>query len=173
MEENNFLPIGKIVGAHGMKGTLKVYSHAASFSIFKPGLRIHLKNTRGEEQTYTIRWAQPHKHILRLCLKGISTRDQAESLVGSETFIERAKLPQLEHGTYYWADIIGLSVFTTNEKYLGRVESIIATGSNDVYVVKDPEEDNGTEILIPALESVVVAIDVEQKTMHVDLPEGL
>jgi ribosomal 30S subunit maturation factor RimM len=39
--------------------------------------------------------------------------------------------------------------------------------------VKDPEEDNGTEILIPALESVVVAIDVEQKTMHVDLPEGL
>ena len=77
MEENNFLPIGKIVGAHGVKGTLKVYSYAESFSIFKPGIRIHLKNTNGGEKTYTIRWAKPHKHILRLCLQGISTRDQA------------------------------------------------------------------------------------------------
>ena len=173
MEENNFLPIGKIIGAHGVKGTLKVYPYAESFSTFKPGIRIHLRNTNGEGNTYIIRWAKPYKRILRLGLSGVNTRDQAESLVGFKTFIEKAELPQLEDGTYYWADIIGLSVFAINGKYLGRVESIIPTGSNDVYVVKDTKAENGTEILIPALESVVVAIDVESKTMHVDLPEGL
>jgi 16S rRNA processing protein RimM len=173
MEEKKFLPIGKIIGAHGVKGALKVYSYAESFSIFKPGIRIHLKNTNTTEKTYLIRWAKPYKRILRLCLQGISTRDQAESLVGSEMFIERAKLPRLDNGTYYWADIIGLSVFTKNGRYLGRVESIIPTGSNDVYVVKDTKVDSSTEILIPALEAVVMAIDVEHKIMHVDLPEGL
>jgi 16S rRNA processing protein RimM len=54
-------------------------------------------------------------------------------------------------------------------EFLGRIESIIETGSNDVYVVKSNEK----EVLIPALESVVLEIDLEHKRMQVDLPEGL
>ena len=60
-------------------------------------------------------------------------------------------------------------VFTIGEKYIGRLESIIPTGSNDVYVVKD----DATEILIPALASVVLDIDLDRKRMLVQLPEGL
>jgi 16S rRNA processing protein RimM len=60
-------------------------------------------------------------------------------------------------------------VFTEDENFLGRLASIMPTGSNDVYVVKDREK----EILIPALESVVLKISLEHKTMQVRLPEGL
>ena len=49
----------------------------------------------------------------------------------------------------------------------------MATGSNDVYVVKDPNKTNNNEILIPAIESVVLEIDVEHKRIRVNLPEGL
>ena len=169
MEENGFLPIGKIVGAHGVKGTVKVYSYVESLDFFKPGGLILIRNPKGLKKTYAIKWAKPHKRIILLSLEEIINLNLAEMLIGSELFVEKAALPELEDGTYYWADIIGLSVFTTDEKYLGRVESIIATGSNDVYVVKD--RDN--EILIPAIESVVESIDLKEKTMRVDLPKGL
>jgi 16S rRNA processing protein RimM len=62
-----------------------------------------------------------------------------------------------------------MEVYTDEGDYLGLITSIFATGSNDVYVVKDDKQ----EVLIPALESVVLDIDLELKRMRVDLPEGL
>ena len=173
MEKNGFLPIGKIVGAHGLKGNIKVYSYAESLSVFEPGSSILVINTKGSKKTYKIKWVKPHTRVFLLSLKGIGSRDSAETLIGSELFIEKAKLPELEDGSYYWFDIIGLSVFTTDEQYLGKIESIISTGSNDVFVVKDPNKEQKNETLIPALESVVLEIDFKFKTMRVDLPEGL
>jgi len=173
VEKNGFLPVGKIVGAHGIKGNIKVYSYAESLSVFEPGSSILVINAEGSEKTYKIKWVKPHTRVFLLSLKGIESLDSVETLIGSELFIEKADLPELEDGSYYWLDIIGLSVFTTDEQYLGKVESIIATGSNDVFVVKDPNKEQENETLIPALESVVLEIDFKLKTMRVDLPEGL
>ena len=172
-EKSGFLPVGKIVGAHGVKGNLKVYSYAESLSVFTPDSSILVVRTDKIEKNYTIKWAKPHGKRILLSLVGIENRNAAETLIGSKLLIERAALPELEEGSFYWCDIIGLAVFTTDEQYIGRVESIIYTGSNDVYVVKDPDKDDENETLIPALESVVLKIDFEQKTMRVALPEGL
>jgi 16S rRNA processing protein RimM len=64
---------------------------------------------------------------------------------------------------------MGLEAFTLDDRRLGRVEAILPTGSNDVYVVKDGSK----ELLIPAIDSVVVDIDLDQKVLRVDLPKGL
>jgi len=90
-------------------------------------------------------------------------------LIGAELFIPQTELPELDEDTYYWFELIGIEVYTTRGDYLGRITSIFPTGSNDVYVVKD----NKQEMLIPALESVVLDIDLDLKRMQVDLPEGL
>ena len=173
--KSSFLPIGKIVSLHGLKGTVKVYSYTDKpLSVFKSDALIIARNTKGLEKTYIIEWAKPHKLLTMLVsLQGIGCCNQAETLINSELFIEKTKLPKLEEETYYWFDIIGLSVFTKDEKCLGCVESIIQTGSNDVYVVKDPGKDKDNEILIPALKSVILSIDLKHKIMKVDLPEGL
>lgn len=169
-KKSGFLPVGKIVGAHGVRGIVKVCSYGESLSDFKPGTAILLKNPEGWERTCTIESARPYKRgAVLFSLEGISNRTMAETLRGYEILIEKTNLPEPEEGAYYWSDIIGLSVFTTDGTHIGCVEAIIPTGSNDVYVVKD--KDN--EILIPALESVVVAIDLEQRIMRVALPEGL
>jgi len=84
-----------------------------------------------------------------------------------------ASLEVLEEGVYYWSDLIGLSVFTVDDTYIGRVTSIIQTGSNDVYVVTNDDGEKPADILIPALEWVVLDIRLDQKIMRVDLPEGL
>lgn len=173
VEKNGFLLIGKIVGVHGVKGNLKVYSFAESLSTFEPGSSILAIDQKGLESTHTIKWVKPHHRVILLSLEGIASRSLAEALVGSGLFIEKARLPKLDGGSYYWFDLIGLSVYTTDDQYLGRVESIMTTGSNDVYVVKNPDKDQDNEILIPALASVVLEIDIDHKTMRVDLPAGL
>jgi 16S rRNA processing protein RimM len=173
VEKKGFLFIGKIVGVHGVKGNVKIYSYAESLSAFKPGSLLLLKHNKGWEKTYSIKWIKPHTRSILLSLKGINNRTQAEGLIGSELYIKKSSLPALEEGTYYWFDIIGLSVFTVAGEYIGRVESIMPTGSNDVFVVKDITKGHDKETLIPALESVVKSIDLKLKTMRVDLPEGL
>ena len=161
--------IGKIVGIHGIKGTNKVRSYAESLSVFSPGSSILVRDLLDREASYEINWVKPHTGIPLISFKGITNCDQAKALVGGQLFIPQSELPELDEDTYYWVDLIGIEVYTTTEEFLGRIESILETGSNDVYVVKKHE----TEVLIPALESVVLEIDLEHNRMQVDLPEGL
>ena len=169
MKRDGYFSIGKIVGVHGLKGTLRVYSYAESPSIFQPDSLILLRNDDGLEKRYPVCWVKPHTRGVLLALEGIDNCDRAASLVGFELFIKKALLPELEEGTYYWSDIIGLAVYDTEDAYLGRVTSILPTGSNDVYVVQNKDD----EILVPALESVVADIDLAAGRMTVELPEGL
>lgn len=171
MVKEDFLLIGKITGAHGIKGTSKAFFYSESLSAIESDNHILLKNSQGLEKTYEIKWVKPHSRGFLLSLKGIHSREEAKALIGSELFIKKEKLSELEDGTYYWFDIIGLDVYTIEDKYLGCVESIIPTGSNDVYVVKDTAA--GDEILIPAVKSIVLEIDRNLNKMRVDLPEGL
>jgi 16S rRNA processing protein RimM len=108
-----------------------------------------------------------------LAIKGIGTRDQAQALIGADILIERTRLPELEDDAYYWSDLIGLSVFSEQGEFLGKVTTIMRTGSNDVYVVQDRSDGKTRETLVPALKWVVVEVNLEQGTMHVNLPEGL
>lgn len=161
--------IGKIVGAHGLKGTSKIQSYAESLEIFKSVTTLLVSSPDGNEKRYEIDWIKSHSRGALLALKEVTDREQARSLIGSELYINKADLPKLEVGTYYWFDLIGVNVYTSDGRYIGRLDSIIETGANDVYVVKDGDK----EILVPALESVVKSIDIESKIMRVELPEGL
>ncbi len=171
MINDGFISIGKIAGPHGIQGAVKVYSYAESFSVFKSGITILVKNPNDSTvKDYRVKWSAPHSRFVLLLFEGVESRVPADNLKGFELFIKKADLPELEKDTYYWNDIIGLLVYTSDDNYIGRVESIIQTGANDIYVVID-EKNN--ELLIPAIESVVLHIDVIQKTMKVNLPEGL
>ncbi|MEE9496826.1 MAG: ribosome maturation factor RimM [Desulfobacterales bacterium] len=161
--------VGRIVGAHGVKGTSKISTYVESLTIFKPGTALLVCSPDGSENSYEIDWVKPHSRGALLALKDITSRDQAKTLVGSGLYIQRTRLPKLEDGAYYWFDLIGLKVYTSDDQYLGRLDSIIETGANDVYVVNKSDR----EILIPALKSVVRSIDIESRIMRVELPEGL
>jgi 16S rRNA processing protein RimM len=173
VDNSHLLSIGKIIGVHGLNGVLRVFSFAESSARYTPGMPLHLKNSHGNGFILKIVWAKPHSKTILLSLEGIRNRDQAQEFVGSELFIEKAALEVLEEGTYYWADLMGLSVYSSAGDYLGEVSSIVRTGSNDVYVAKRMEGTTEIEVLIPALASVVREIDLDQRIMRVDLPEGL
>ena len=169
VEKNRFISIGKITGLHGFKGTLKLQPYVESIDLFKPDTRICVRDIRGEFFNFTIDWIKPHKKGLLLFFKEACSLGECQRLLNAELLIERKRMPKLQEGDYYWVDLIGLSVFTMEGIFLGILESIFPTGSNDVFVVRKEK----TEKLIPALESVVKIIDLVGKTMHVHLPEGL
>lgn len=169
MNEDKYISIAKITGVHGLHGNLKVYSYSGSLDLFESGSEIWLKNTAGLEKSYTISYAKAYKKGVLLTLEEVTDINIAEKLAGSEVFVSRELLPELEHDEFYWFEIIGLDVFSEEGDYLGIVKYIFPTGSNDVYVV----EKKGQEILIPALESVILSVDLAKNSMTVDLPEGL
>lgn len=169
MHEDALIPIGKVVGTHGIKGYLKVTSYAESTASFAPGKHLSLRRKGKPVVTFKIVSARPHKRGMLLALEGIASVDAAKEWVGYELCIDKATLPEPERGTYYWHQIIGLEVFTVDNRRLGRVKAIFPTGSNDVYVVRDGKK----KVLIPAIDSVVVDIDLPHEVLRVDLPEGL
>lgn len=175
-EKNGFLAVGRIVGAHGIRGEVKVYPYVDPLPELETGSRILIRHGAGKEKTLTVGRHRPHKKTVLFVFEGVTTRNDAEGLVNGEMLMERSAMPDLEEGEYYWSDIIGLDVFCVNEMhsgetYLGFVESVIPTGSNDVYVIKNKE--NGRETLVPAIHSVITEINIEKSIMRVDLPDGL
>ena len=81
----------------------------------------------------------------------------------------RDQIDPLPDGSYYYFQILGLRVRTDDGEELGRVHEILATGGNDVYVVRGP----AGERLVPALGDVVLDVDLDRGLMTVSLPEGL
>jgi 16S rRNA processing protein RimM len=169
MGKDALIPVGKIVGTHGIKGHLKAVSYGDPQDLFVPGKELALGRGGEVLATFRIAFVSPYKRVIRLGLEGIGSIEAAQAWIGCQLFVDLAALPQLEEGSYYWYQIVGLEAFTLHDRHLGRVEAILPTGSNDVYVVRDGKK----EVLIPAIDSVVVDIDLKQKILRVDLPEGL
>jgi 16S rRNA processing protein RimM len=169
LDQSRYLALGEIVGIHGIKGRLKVLSYAESVEPFAPGKKLILSRKGTPVGTFAVASCRPHKGIILIELDGIQSIEAAEVFVGCELLVDKKSLPRLEKVHYYWFEIIGLEVYTLDNRALGRVRAVFPTGSNDVYVVRDAEK----EVLIPALDSVVVDIDLKKRIMKVDLPEGL
>ena len=110
-----------------------------------------------------------HQHQFIVALAEVTDRGAAEALTGAEVVVARDRLPPPEADSFYWMDLIGMVVTTMDGKPLGNLIRILETGANDVYVVRR----GARETLVPALASVVRRVDLEQRRMWVDLPEGL
>jgi 16S rRNA processing protein RimM len=119
--------------------------------------------------SYTVRSARPHRGALLLELSGIDSRDQAESLSGLLLEVPEDELPALAEGEYYRFQIVGMDVVDRAGQPLGRIEDVLDTGANDVYVVRNAEGD----LLLPATDAVVKEVDVAGRRMVVELMAGL
>ncbi len=167
MNDNGLIPVGKIVGAHGVTGAVRVFFYADAGNVLTAGDEIVLKSSDGGLFERTIMWIKPHNRHVLIALKGVADRDVAKALKGSLLLLNKNQLPELEDDTYYWSDLIGMTVNNIDGEYMGVLDEIIATGANDVYVIKA----RGKEILIPAIASVVNRVDLVKRCMQVTLPD--
>jgi 16S rRNA processing protein RimM len=174
INEQQLVTLGKIGAVYGIKGWLKIHSFTddpeAILDYFPWSLKLG-NNVRSVEVTD---WRK-HNNGLVAKLANFDDRDQAQALVGSEILIDRASLPDLPEGEYYWRDLIGMNVVTTQGYDLGTVTDMMETGANDVLVVKaNPKDAFGQkERLIPYLfGQVVKSVCLETKKINVDWDPG-
>ncbi len=106
---------------------------------------------------------------IRVMLEGITDANLAEPLKGKNVFADENDLPPPAENEFYYRDIIGCEVFLTDGTRLGVIEDILATGANDVFVVRG----DGKEVLVPVIEDVVKEIDVEGKRVVIEAIPGL
>lgn len=166
---NKYLELGQIVNVKGLKGEVKVNSFTDDNTKFERIPKVFLK--RKENLTeYEIEKVGYAKNQVIIKFKGINTVEEAETLRNSYIVVDREIFGELPEGVYYIADLIGLDVYTESNEYLGKVDDIFSTGSNDVYVVKD---ELGKQKLLPGIDEVIKQIDLESGKIIVNLIEGL
>jgi 16S rRNA processing protein RimM len=169
VSNKNMVLIGKIQATQGIRGQLRVIPFAGDASSISLLDSVTLKSPEGVMERFPVISAKAHGKRVILTLDSFDNINQVLRLVGCEIYAERATLPKLPVDEFYWSDLLGLQVVTGEGEALGELDDIIETGSNDVYVVKR----EGGELLIPALDDVVLAVDLAQGRMTVSLPEGL
>ena len=167
--KKDLLKIGKITKPIGFKGRLKVVSYIESPQILDSLQEIFIKCSDRNPVNYGVRYVSYSRKSISLELAGVNDTDAARSFIDCDVFVPADRLEKLPEGEYYWHDIIGLTVFTKDGRELGKIDQVFETGSNDVYVCTGGER----EILLPAIEDVVMEIDIDQGIMIVDLLEGL
>lgn len=168
-KKDDLVPLGKVTATHGIKGQLRVTIYSGETDAITSVKSVMLQGGHGEVETFEVARAALHGKKVLLSLKGFDNINQVLHLVGRELIVTRGQLPEPEEGEFFWCDLIGLAVVTDAGELLGTLTEIISTGSNDVYVVTSAER----EYLIPALEDVVVKVDLEAGSMTVSPPEGL
>lgn len=163
-----YIPIGKIVGTHGIAGLLKLKSFNPKSVGLLSAQQIWLADGTSCV-SYTLDEAKPHKRILLLKLRGIDQIDAAEQLVGHELSIPVDVLGTLSDSEYYYLDVVGFDVFDTKENYLGKVIDVWLKEGGDLYVVEGTDKEH----LIPTTREIIEKVDFPNQQVIVDLPEGL
>ncbi len=159
-----FVVIGRVLSPWGNRGQVKVHPETDFPERFSPGAEVYV-----EQQPFSIESAAWHRGRLLVKFAGIDRVEDARQLQGKLIEIPQAGLQPLEEDRYYYFQLIGLEVRTDQDKLLGRITEILASASNDVYVVQGPRG----ETLIPATAEVVTAVDIEKGLMTVEPMEGL
>lgn len=153
----NLISIGQIINTHGVKGELKIYPLTDDIKRFRK-----LKEVVIDGEKKQVSWCKLQSDRVILKIEGIDSMDQAMKFKGKYLEVTREEAVKLPEGRFFVADIIGCNVIDSEGREHGLVSDVIFTGSNDVYWVKGKKE-----LLIPAIESVVESIDVENKVIKI------
>ena len=160
--------IGKIGAPHGVSGALKIipitdfpdrFADMKTVYVDKDLLHIASVQVKNDGQ------------LILMSFEEYPTRETAAQLTKKLLYVDRSEVVPLQKGQYYTFDIIGLEAFNEAGESLGLVTDVLQTGSNDVYVVS--KKGDSAQLLIPALKSVVLEIEIATGRMIVRLPEEM
>ena len=166
--ETEWATIGKVVALFGVHGELKVRLFSDIPNRFAERGDVYLGP---DHVRHIIKSVRPYKgDMILLGLERFNDANTAETLRNLDICIPLSELAKLPPGSYYQHDIIGLQVYTLDERDVGKIVDIMVTGSNDVYIVKTAQ---GKQVLIPAIRDVIKQIDLKCHTMHIDPMPGL
>ena len=162
-----YLVIGYLRRSHGVRGEIILDIHTDFPERIKSGRKVLI----GEKyQPLTFDTVRPHADGLLVSFRGVDTPEEAGKFRNQWVYVKATEVPPLPDGMHYQYELIDLDVVDENGNPLGKLVEILETGANDVYVVRN---DAGKEILLPAIPSVILILDMDQHSLRVHLLDGL
>jgi 16S rRNA processing protein RimM len=157
--------VGRVRRPHGVCGEIAVTPLTDRPDRFADLERVAVFPERGTPRLVRIEGFRPVRGLAYLRLEGMKNRNAAEGLRGALLRIRRDMRYELEQGEYWIDDLVGLAAVTDDGRSLGTIREVLTLPANDVYVTE--------HCLIPALRDMVLAVDLEAKTMTVRAVPGL
>ena len=171
--------MGRIASAHGLRGELTVDALSDFPERFARGSALIL-TARGEApRTVVVAKSRPlssrHKDRLLVSLQGIEDRTAAEALRGAMLEVDAAAVPPAPEGSWYHFDLVGCRCIDRSAGELGEVVEVVEGGGGDLLRVVAPGigDEPGRELLLPFVDAYLAEVDVAQRRILWDLPEGL
>lgn len=159
----DYLLIGEITKPQGVRGELKLRPVTCDPGRFEGLETAYVKDGEGYRAvSISVRRAGDDAVFLRM--EGIETRDDAEKLRGTALYIDRAHAVELDEDSTFLCDLVGLKGVCDDGTEIGKLTEVMQPGGNDVYVFKGTKG----EVLVPALKSVVVKVDLAAGVMLLD-----
>lgn len=167
----NYYQVGKIINTHGIRGEVRVLS-TSDFTDerFMPGNALYLFDKVELVKEVIVKTHRKHKQFDLLSFEKLEDINLIEGFKGFDIKISEDQQQDLEDGSYYYHQIIGLDAVTLDGEKIGKISEILAPGANDVWVVKRKGK---KELLLPVIDDVIKKVDLEQGLVVVDLLEGL
>jgi 16S rRNA processing protein RimM len=165
--EPAFLVVGKFRHPHGLRGEILMNVATDFPDRLQPGIIIYVGETKLPLEIRSRRW---HGDSLLLTFESFQNPEESGELRNQWVYVKTEDRPALPEGEYYHHQLLGLAVVSDEGHELGKMTGILDTGANDVYVVVSP---SGREILLPAIEPVILDIDLERGKMLVHILPGL
>lgn len=158
------LCVGVIVGAHGVRGDLRVKSFTDNpEDLVSYGPLTDVAGTR----EFRLRVLGGGRGVLRVHMDGVDDRDAAEALAGIELYVARNQLPTPESDEFYHADLIGLTAVGTDGAEVGTVRAVHDFGAGDILEIACPE---GPPLMLPFTRAAVPKVDIAGGRLVVDPP---
>lgn len=153
MTDSKHILVGKIVAPQGIRGEVRVQTFTDTPVDFK---KLKIKSVRFNDDEFRFVRTVPNSNVIIAKISGIDDRNAAETLRGTELFIERSALPDLKENEFYQADLIGFDVVRNGTK-IGVIDCFQNYGAGDII-----ELDNGDMVSFIGAE-----VDMQNKTVKV------
>lgn len=165
--EPDFLAVGKLRRPHGIRGEILMDILTDFPDRLTDGMILFVGT---EHRPLRILHQRAHRQARIVAFEGYKTPEEIGELRNQYVFIPTADIQPLPDGEYYHHQILGLKVVNETGEPLGTIVEILETGANDVYVVR---RERAADILLPAIDSVILSIDLNLGEMQVILLPGL
>ena len=166
--DDNLVILGKIGAVHGVRGEVKVHSFTDPIENL---LDYPVWTLRSEGKTKQVKLASARLQGKGLVaqIQGLDDREEARTLTGYEICVDADQLPELADDEFYWHQLEGLKVIDQAQQLLGKVDHLLATGANDVLVVKPCAGSlDQRERLLPYTKHCVLTVDLDAEVIQVE-----
>lgn len=160
----NKIKVGKIINTHAIKGELKIDTFAKE--TFDRGISYYIGNS---DEKFEVENVKTHKGFYIVKFKNYDSINDVLKFKDMDIYIDEDDLSDLGANEYYIKDLIGLDIYSLDEK-IGVLEDIYEYLANDIYVVR---LNDGKEILIPAVDEFILEVNLDKKFIKVKLIEGM